>query len=131
MRFEQCRDGRRWPLETPLRLRSFRGDQRVGFFHLPLGHDAGEAFETINADPVPAGDRAVPFKVGETLTYDISWSGALTAGTATMTVKERRPFGAGAIYDLIAEGKPGPTLDKLYHLYYKAESFLETKSLQL
>src|SRR5438105_12965863 len=58
MRFEQCRDGRRWPLETPLRLRSFRGDQRVGSFHLPLGHDAGEAFETINADPVPAGDRA-------------------------------------------------------------------------
>ena len=78
----------------------------------------------------PATDRPVPFKVGEVLTYDVSWSTYLTAGTATMTVKERRPSAGGAVYDLVAEGRPGPLLDKLYHLYYKAETFLDTRTLQ-
>ena len=79
----------------------------------------------------PAGDRPVPFKVGEVLTYDVSWSTYLTAGTAAMTVKERRSAGPGATsYDLVAEGKPGSLLDKLYHVYYKAESFLDTRTLQ-
>lgn len=76
------------------------------------------------------GDRPVPFKVGETLTYDISWSTYLTAGTATMTVKERRAAGTGGVYDLVAEGRPTALLDKLYHLYYKAESLLDTRTLQ-
>jgi len=77
------------------------------------------------------GDFAVPFHVGEVLTYDVAWSTYLTAGTATLTVKERRPIGRGAFaYDLIGEGKPSAFLDKLYHLYYKAESLLDTKALQ-
>jgi hypothetical protein len=77
------------------------------------------------------GDFAVPFHVGEVLTYDVSWSTYLTAGTATLSVKERRPIGRGAFaYDLIGEGKPSAIVDSLYHLYYKAESLLETKGLQ-
>ena len=81
------------------------------------------------AQTAPA-DRAVPFKVGEVLSYDISWSTTLTAGTATMSVKERRASGASAVYDLVAEGKPTSLLDKLYHLYYKAETLLDTRTLQ-
>jgi hypothetical protein len=78
-----------------------------------------------------AQDLAVPFKVGETLTYDVSWSTTVTAGTATMSVKERKPLGAGAsAYDLVAEGRPSTLLAKLYHLYYKAESFLNTRTLR-
>lgn len=77
-----------------------------------------------------AADRAVPFKVGEVLTYDVGWSTYLTAGTATMSVKERKAVGAGAAYDLVAEGRPSSLLDKLYHLYYKAQSFLDTRTLQ-
>ena len=76
-------------------------------------------------------DIPVPFSVGEVLTYDVSWSGYLTAGTATMTVKERRASGGGAfVYDLIAEGKPSSLLDKLYHVYYKVESLLGTRTFQ-
>lgn len=77
-----------------------------------------------------AADRAVPFKVGEVLSYDVSWSTYLTAGTATMSVKERRASGASSVYDLVAEGTPTTLLDKLYHLYYKAETLLDTKTLQ-
>jgi hypothetical protein len=86
--------------------------------------------ETRAQGPAAGADRTVPFKVGETLTYDVSWSTFLTAGTATMSVKERRPVGGAAVYDLVAEGRPGPLLDKLYHLYYKAESLLDTRTLQ-
>ncbi len=78
-----------------------------------------------------AQDLPVPFKVGEVLTYDVSWSTTLTAGTATMSVKERKPIAAGAsAYDLVAEGRPSALLAKLYHLYYKAESLLNTRTLR-
>jgi hypothetical protein len=83
-----------------------------------------------HAQPSTA-DRAVPFTVGELLTYDVSWSTYLTAGTATVSVKARRALAGGrADYDLVAEGRPSSLLDKLYHVYYKAESFLDTRTLQ-
>jgi hypothetical protein len=82
------------------------------------------------AAKAPAQEPAVPFKVGEVLTYAVSWSTFLTAGTATMTVKERRPGGDGTVYDLVAEGRPGSLLDTMYHVYYKAETLLNTGSLQ-
>jgi hypothetical protein len=77
------------------------------------------------------GEIPVPFHVGEVLTYDVSWSTYLTAGTATLTVKDRRPVGRGGfVYDIVGEGKPTALLDKLYHVYYKAESLLDTRGLQ-
>jgi hypothetical protein len=77
------------------------------------------------------GDIAVPFKVGEVLTYDVSWSTYLTAGDATMTVKQRLPGAAGSsAFDLVAEGKPTSLLDKLYHVYYKAETYLDARNLR-
>jgi len=90
-----------------------------------------QAYGTAALQGGRSDDFAVPFHVGEVLTYDISWSTYLTAGTATLSVKERRPLGRGAFaYDIIAEGRPAALLDKLYHLYYKAESLLDTRALQ-
>jgi len=80
--------------------------------------------------PSAQGDLPVPFKVGETLTFDVSWTTFLSAGTATMSVLERRPGAAGRnAYYLVAEGKPSVMLGKLYSLYYKAESMLDTRTL--
>lgn len=79
----------------------------------------------------PQGDIKVPFRAGETLTYNVGWSTYFTAGTATMRVQERRPLGGSrAAYVLVAEGKPGSILSKLYDLYYKAETQLDTRTLQ-
>jgi hypothetical protein len=73
----------------------------------------------------------VPFWTGETLTYNVGWSSYFTAGSATMRVAERREVGPGrAAYVLVAEGKPASLLTKLYDLYYKAETQLDTRSLQ-
>lgn len=78
----------------------------------------------------PQAEIKVPFSAGETLTYNVGWSTYFTAGTATMRVQERRPLGGSrAAYILVAEGKPGSILSKLYDLYYKAETQLDTRSL--
>jgi hypothetical protein len=82
------------------------------------------------AAPSAQAERPVPFKVGETLTFDVSWTSFVSAGTATMSVLERRPGSAGRnAYYLVAEGKPSAMLGKLYSLYYKAESMLDTRTL--
>lgn len=82
------------------------------------------------AAPTAQADRPVPFKVGETLTFDVSWTSFVTAGTATLAVKERRAMGPGRnAYYLVAEGMPSSMLSKLYQVYYKAESFIDTRTL--
>jgi hypothetical protein len=81
------------------------------------------------AAPAPKKELAVPFKVGETLEYDVGWSSYLTAGTATLTVKEKRPSYGSTAYYIVAEGRPTPLLSKLYSLYYKGDTLLDVYSL--
>lgn len=79
---------------------------------------------------VPRGDTRVPFKVGETLTFDVAWSSYLVAGTAVSTVRERRPVaGNAAAYYIVAEGRPLPLIARLYSLYYKMDTLLDTATL--
>jgi hypothetical protein len=77
------------------------------------------------------GDQKVPFAAGEVLSYDVSWTRFVTAGTATLHVRERRATAPGkAAYYLVAEAKPTSLVESLYHLYYKAESFVDTETLR-
>jgi len=73
--------------------------------------------------------RAVPFSAGEVLTYDVSWASALTAGGATLSVKDQKPSYGSDAYYIVAEGRPTPLLSKLYDLYYKADTLLDIYSL--
>jgi len=81
------------------------------------------------APAAPRGDRAVPFATGETLTYDVSWSSYLTAGSATTTVKDKRSSFGSTAYYIVAEGRPTSLLSKLYSVYYKIDTLLDTVSL--
>jgi hypothetical protein len=74
-------------------------------------------------------ERIVPFRIGETLTYDVSWSTFLTAGTAVSTVKEKRPSFNSTAYYIVAEGRPTPIVAKLYTLYYKLDTLLDSYTL--
>lgn len=74
-------------------------------------------------------DAAVPFKVGERLTYDVTWSTFLVAGTAYATVAARVDGSGAPAYHLIADGRPIPLLQRLYNVYYKMESMLDTVTL--
>ena len=81
------------------------------------------------AAAAPRGDRAVPFATGETLTFDVSWSSYLTAGSATTTIKDKRASFGSTAYYIVAEGRPTPLLSKLYSVYYKIDTLLDTVSL--
>lgn len=75
-------------------------------------------------------DTTVPFKVGETLTFDVSWSSYMVAGTAVTTVRERRPSATNSsAYYIVAEGRPLPLIARLYSLYYKMDTLLDTATL--
>ena len=71
-------------------------------------------------------ERAVPFAVGETLTYDISWSTFLTAGTAVSTVKDKKPSADSTAYYIVAEGRTTPLLSRVYPVYYKMDTLLDS-----
>jgi hypothetical protein len=71
----------------------------------------------------------VPFRPGESLTYDVSWSDYLTAGAATFTVRDKRPSFGSTAYYLVAEGRPTSLLSKLYAVYYKADSLVDAYTL--
>jgi hypothetical protein len=77
----------------------------------------------------PGRDAAVPFKVGERLTFDVTWSTFLVAGTAYATVAARQEGGTGPAYQIVADGRPVPLLQRLYNIYYKMESMLDTATL--
>jgi hypothetical protein len=77
----------------------------------------------------PRAELKVPFAVGETLTYDVSWSSYLTAGSATLNVLEKKPSFGSVAYYIVAEGHPTPLLSRFYDLYYKADSLLDVYTL--
>lgn len=95
---------------------------------LPLGAQSRGAAASRPA-AAPRTERTVPFRAGEVLTYDVSWSSYVTAGTATVTVREKRPSFGSTAYYIVAEGRPTPLLSKLYTLYYKADTLLDAFSL--
>ena len=77
-----------------------------------------------------AADRTVPFHVGEVLTYDVGWSGIVSAGRLVLSVRERRALGGGrAGYYCLAEAKPASLLERFYRVYYKADAVVNTTTL--
>jgi hypothetical protein len=86
------------------------------------------AVKTPAPPPVPK-ERAAPFHVGETLTYDVSWSGSLTAGTIVATVKDKRPSYNSVAYYVVAEARPTALISALYPLYYKMDTLIDAYTL--
>ena len=79
--------------------------------------------------PPPKVERQVPFKAGEELVYEISWSGSVTAGTATVRVADKRPSLGSTAWDFVADGRPTPFLAAIYPVYYKAETLVDAYTL--
>jgi hypothetical protein len=77
----------------------------------------------------PARDAAVPFRVGETLMFDVSWSQFLTAGTATLQVLEKAAAQGASAYRLQADGRPIALVERFFPVYYKLEAMLDAVTL--
>jgi hypothetical protein len=84
---------------------------------------------TALAPPAAQSERAVPFQVGETLNYDVSWSSFFTAGTAVTTVKDKHSSFGSTAYYIVAEGRSGPLVSALYPTYYKVDTLLDSVTL--
>lgn len=98
-------------------------------FTLPAQRSAGRPAAPAKTVAPPRVERSVPFPVGEMLTYDVSWSTYLTAGSVVTTVKEKRPSYNSTAYYIVAEGRPTTLLSHLYSLYYKADTLLDSYTL--
>src|SRR5215203_44972 len=77
----------------------------------------------------PRAEVRVPFRAGEVLTYDVSYSTYVTAGTVTMQVQAKRPSYDSVAYYVVAEARTTPLMSKLYTLYYKADVLMDVYSL--
>ena len=77
----------------------------------------------------PRGEVRVPFRAGELLTFDVSYSTYVTAGTVTMNVQSKRPSYNSVAYYVVAEARPTPLMSKLYTLYYKADVLMDVYTL--
>jgi uncharacterized protein DUF3108 len=77
----------------------------------------------------PKQEQRVPFRVGEKLEFDVGWSSYVTAGTATVTVQDKKPSYESIAYYIAAEGRPTTLLSKLYTLYYRVDTLLDAYSL--
>jgi hypothetical protein len=53
----------------------------------------------------------------------------MTAGTATLSVRDKRASFGSTAYYIVGEGQPTPGLAKLYSLYYKADTLLDSYTL--
>ncbi len=74
--------------------------------------------------------RILPFTPGETLTYDISWSKIVTAGTAVMEVREeKQPNGKQALRFITTSHSVG-LVDKFYPVYNEVQSLFDPQALQ-
>ena len=102
----------------------------VGFHPSASAMTAGDAQQSGQAGrSARRKEAAVPFRVGETLTYDVSWSSFLVAGTASTTVKEKRTSFNSTAYAIVAEGRPLPALSRLFVLYYKIDTLVDSFTL--
>jgi len=110
-----------------------RGPSAALALVLALALPAAGAAQAARPRPGPAvkprAERAVPFAVGETLTYDVAWSSFLVAGSATVTVRERRQAGGSTSWVIVAEGQPIPLVARLYPVYYKVDTLLDAVTL--
>lgn len=92
----------------------------------PRTTPAPSAKRAVPAPAKPRNELAVPFHVGETLTFDVAWSGYLIAGSAVSRVVEKRPSYNSSAYYLVADGRPLPIIARLYPLYYKMDALFDS-----
>jgi len=94
------------------------------FLLVPGALSAGE----VKFAALPPG--SLPFRTGEVLTYDISWSNIVTAGTAVMQVKsEPLPNGKKALRFIAATRSAG-LVEKFYKVRDTIESVFDPTIMQ-
>ena len=130
-------EAKRKPLVSKLRNRTnglFRCNLRGAFlystqrsFVKTLATILGLFFALIGA-ALANGDEAVPFSVGEKLTYQIFW-GPFVVGRAALEVTGIEPVDGHDCYHLVAKAKTSGLVEWLFPVDSTAESWLDREGL--
>lgn len=78
---------------------------------------------------VAAAGKPVPFRPGERITLNVSWSDRVSAATLTLGVGTKQISQGVSCFPLHGELKPSAVIGKLYPVYYKVESLLAESTL--
>lgn len=82
----------------------------------------------LKQDAVPAA--ALPFRAGEKLTYEISWSDILQAGTAVLEVRKQvADGGPSKAYHLVSRASSAGLVSRFYKVSDTVESFIDSERL--
>jgi hypothetical protein len=94
-------------------------------FAIPAG--SGFASDPANAPPLKPH---WPFHPGEKLTYTISWSKVISAGTAVMEVKKEGPEDGREAYRFISTARTTGMVDKVYRVRDVVQSVVDHRTLR-
>jgi len=78
----------------------------------------------------PLQPRIEALKPGEILTYDVSWSNIVTAGIATMEIKEGTLPDGEQVLRFIATTRSAGLVDKFYRVNDRLESIYDPRTMQ-
>jgi hypothetical protein len=84
----------------------------------------------LSAAAAQPAQTQLPFGVGEKLTYEISWSNILQAGTAVMEVREAQSTDGKKAYHLVSTAKSAGLVSRFYRVSDTVESVLDTTRLR-
>jgi hypothetical protein len=89
----------------------------------------------VAATPDPKKDsshasQGLPFKAGEKLTYEISWSNVVRAGKAEMEVRNETGSDGRAVYHIISRARSAGLVKRFYKVSDTVESVIDGKNLR-
>lgn len=94
---------------------------------LALPSGAVSAAESLAASPA----RSLrPFNPGERLTYTISWSKLISAGTAIMEVRKEKTEGVRELFRFISTARTTGMADKVYPVRDTVQSLFDTRTME-
>lgn len=88
------------------------------------------AFSAAEWTTAPIPSRIQAFRPGETLTYEISWSTIITAGTAVTEVKRERLPDGREVLRFIATSRSVGVVDKVYPVNDTVQSVFDPQGMQ-
>ncbi len=88
------------------------------------------AFRAEDLTGAPSQTRIEALRPGEILTYDVSWSNIVTAGIATMEIKEGTLPDGEQVLRFIATTRSTGLVDKFYRVNDRLESIYDPQTMQ-
>jgi hypothetical protein len=94
---------------------------------LALPSGAFSAAEPLAASPATSHR---PFNSGERLTYTISWSKVISAGTAIMEVKKEKAEGGREVFRFISTARTTGMVDNVYRVRDTVQSLFDPRTME-